>query len=315
MFNFTTTNVINYANDPLTGKPIVNADSENGIVAIRKVGNFKKENVTAIYKATANDPELAIVAMGFSGVDAVKGDVFRLNIYVGLTQASQNSLYSNDLVFKGKPFSVDFVYDGEWGSTLAALEKTINKYELMVYGSKLLKVKAESEILVLEATDEYQRFIKVNIEKFDKAAYAGMGEYTVVKSLDDVAIVEEREDFKSTEEGRFVGKEGFGTYSYVLHNLRIPTFERTRAFGVNQEESPIVGAKYDQYTIHYTVDRGVLGTNAVGDTVTSKTTHVFYVLDSLSENFGEAIAKLGTIIEVPETVGGASADSENEETI
>ena len=44
---------------------------------------------------------------------------------------------------------------------------------------------------------------------------------------------------------------------------------------------PIPGAHYNQYTIHYCVDRGPLGLNAVGDNVKSVTTVVFYVNTAL----------------------------------
>ena len=76
---------------------------------------------------------------------------------------------------------------------------------------------------------------------------------------------------------------------------------RTRVFGTNQDENPIIGAKYNQYTIHYCTDRGVLGTNAVGDTVKSVTTHVFYVNQNVASEFETALANIaptGGIIEV-----------------
>lgn len=119
-----------------------------------------------------------------------------------------------------------------------------------------------------------------------------MGEYTVVRSLDDLDEKTSNAAVTATEEGYFVGKEGFGTYSFLLHNLRLPTSARTRAFGINQDETPIVGAKYNQYTIHYCTNRGVLGLNAVGDTVKSVTTHVFYVKSELAADFEAALAKI-----------------------
>ena len=67
---------------------------------------------------------------------------------------------------------------------------------------------------------------------------------------------------------------------------------RTRAFGVNLDENPIIGAKYNQYTIHYCADRGQLGLNAVGDTTKSTTVHVFYVNQSVASEFEEALAKI-----------------------
>ena len=115
-------------------------------------------------------------------------------------------------------------------------------------------------------------------------AYPFTDKQVVLKSLSSESVKNyETLEKLGTSEGYFNGKLGFGTYSWVLHNLRIPTSARTHAFALNQEESPILGAKYNQYTIHYCVNRGVLGTNAVGDTVKSVTTHVFYVKDDLTD--------------------------------
>ena len=294
MFNFTTTNVINSNKDLSTGKALWSAQEEkDGKPAsfhVKRVNNFLAPNVVAIYKAEAADPEFAKACISLDGLGAKAGDTFRLAIYIGLTQASQDSRYSNDMILKGKPFAVDFVWTGSDSEKVAEkLVKTIKKYEIMVYGDKLLNVTQQGSYITIEAVNEYQRFKTVNIEKFDKEAHFGMGEYNVVKSLEDLTEVDSNVKVTGSTENYFVGKEGFGTYSFLLHNLRLPTSARTRAFGINQEETPIVGAKYDQYTIHYCANRGVLGLNAVGDVTKSVTTHVFYVNQALSADFESAL--------------------------
>ena len=315
MFQFTTTNVINSDKDLTTGKPLWTTKDATGSTPaslnIKRVNNFIATNVVAIYKAEAHDAENAKATIDFSQVSGTAGDVFRLHIYVGLSQASQSSLYANDLQWKGKPFSVDFVWEDSAANTVAKLVKTINKYSAMVYNKKMLNVTSSSTFLTIEATDEYQRFKFLNIEKFDADAYHGMGEYTVVRSLEDLDEKETNAEVTSAAEGYFVGKEGFGTYSFLLHNLRLPTYARNRWLALNQDETPIVGAKYNQYTIYYCVNRSILGDNAVGDMVKSRTTHVFYVKQDLASNFETALAKVGTVITVdkvgtpdPGTVAG-----------
>ncbi len=312
MFQFTTTNVVNSKVEATSGKELwkggEEANNNPAYFDFKRVNKFLKPNVTAIYKAVANDPEMAKISINLDGV-GMEGDQLRLSIYVGLTQASQESRYANDLIYKGKPFTVDFICKKTPAETVESLYKIINKYEVLVYGEKLLNVSYNSTFLVIEATNEYQRFKKVNIEKFDAEKYHGMGDYVVQKSLEEIDEKAKNSEVTNTAEGFFPGKEGFGTYSFLLHNLRIPTSMRTRAFGVNQDETPIVGAKYNQYTIHYCVDRGILGSNAVGDTVQSKTTHVFYVNDTLATDFETALAKIGTIVSVP-TVEEGSEDNE-----
>ena len=295
MFQFTTTNVINSNKDYTTGKPLWSAQEaaldKPAFLNIKRVSKFLKPNVVSIYKAVANDPEMAKVTIDLSQISGTDGESYRLSVYIGLTQASQESRYANDLILKGKPFTVDFVWKTSAAEVAKNLVKIINKYAVMVYGEKLLNVSCSDTFLTIEAVNEYQRFRKVNIEKFDKDAYSGRGEYNPVRTLDDLTE-KALSALNGTEEGYFVGKEGFGTYSYLLHNLRIPTPMRTRAFGVNLDENPIIGAKYNQYTIHYCTDRGVLGTNAVGDTVKSVTTHVFYVNQSVASEFETDLAKI-----------------------
>lgn len=308
MFQFTTTNVINSNKDYTTGKPLWSTQEANELshipasLNIKRVNKFLAPNVVAIYKALASDPSMAKVTLDLSQISGTDGESYRLAVYVGLTQASQESRYANDLILKGKPFTVDFVWKTSAADVAKNLAKTIDKYAVMVYGEKLLNVSYSGTFLTIEAVNEYQRFRKVNVEKFDKDAYFGRGEYNPVRTLENLTEKSTNAALTGTVEGYFVGKEGFGTYSYLLHNLRIPTAMRTRAFGVNLDENPIIGAKYNQYTIHYCTDRGVLGTNAVGDTVKSVTTHVFYVNQAVATEFESAlttIAPESTLVSVP----------------
>lgn len=307
MYQFTTTNVINSDKDLSTGKSLWTTEEASGskpaMLHIKRVNNFKASNVLAIYKAEAKDAELAKATIDFSQISGSEGEVFRLHIYVGLSQASQSSLYANDLQWKGKPLSVDFVWKDSAANTTKDLVKIINKYEMMVYGKKLLTVSNNSNYLTIEATDEYQRFKFLNVEKFDGEVYHGMGDYAVVRSLSDLLVKTTNAQVTNSAEGYFAGKEGFGTYSFLLHNLRIPTHDRTRYLALNQDETPIIGAKYNQYTIYYCTNRGILGDNAVGDIVKSRTTHVFYVKSDLASAFETALQKIGTIVPVtgPET--------------
>jgi hypothetical protein len=297
MFQFTTTNVINSDKDITTGKPLYTTGTD--ALTVKRVGTFKKSNVSAIYKAVATDPENVKVTIDLSTVTANKGDVLNLSIYIGLSQASQDSRYSNDLIYKGKPFSVDFVWQGDATTTAKKLVDTIKKYALLVYGEKLLTATANTTFVTIEGTNEYQRLRKLELGKYEKSAsvYPFTDTITVLKTLEDIPAKDSNAEVTEAEEGYFVGKEGFGTYAFLLHNLRIPTSARTAAFAINQSETPIVGAKYNQYTIHYCVERGPLGLNAVGDTVKSVTTHVFYVKSDLADAFETALKTVGTITE------------------
>ena len=318
MFQFTTTNVINSNTDVTTGKPLWSSQEakENTPASfyVKRVNKFMGPNVVSIYKAEANDPQMAKVTLDLSQIGGKDGESYRLSVYIGLTQASQDSRYANDLILKGKPFTVDFVWKTSAADVAKNLVKIINKYAVMVYGEKLLNVSYSGSFLTIEAINEYQRFRKVNIEKFDKDAYRGRGEYNPVRTLENLSKKTSAE-LTGAVEGYFLGKEGFGTYSYLLHNLRIPTAMRTRAFGVNLDENPIIGAKYNQYTIHYCTNRGQLGLNAVGDTVKSVTTHVFYVNSDIASDFEAALAKIGTVLAVAPGTKTPDPGTVNAETL
>jgi hypothetical protein len=292
MFQFTTTNVINSNKDLTSGKDlwtVVEANDEKGTPAslnVKRVMNFKQPNVVSITKTDPVDGIAPVVNIDFSKITASEGDRLRLFIYVRLTEGSNFSLYANDFYYKGKPFSIDFTWKGEAKDVVAALEKNIKKYLVAVHGEKIANVKADGTSLVITGVSEYQRFAKVAVEKLDADAHFGMGEYVEVLGNDDLTEVD-----KPTVSANqiFKGTEGFGTYSWILHNLRLPTDARTAPWAVNSDEAPIPGAKYTQFTIHYCVNRGTLGTNAVGDQVVSHTTHVFYVHESLVSEFEKAL--------------------------
>lgn len=303
MFQFTTTNVLNSLKDLTTGKDLITTVNASGKeeVMIKRIGNFKKANVESIHHTAGSEAELAAVCMDLTNVVA-KDKKYRLNMYIGLTQGSADSRYANDLYHKGKAFSIDFEGLTTAAETVAKLADVLKKYDIFVYGDKQLNVYSSGALLALEAVNEYQRFVRVNIEELNASAYFEMGDYKVIKSLDDI-----KKDMASHDavvksgtpvaEGLFVGKEGFGTYSYLLHNLRLPTATRSGAFAWNKEESPVPGVIYDEYVIRYCVNRGELGLNAVGDTVKSVTTHVIYVPSALSATVKTELGKIGTVVD------------------
>lgn len=292
MFQFTTTNVFNSNYDLTTGKPLWSeqdaTDEKGASLNIKRVGNFNADYVTHIYKSVAIEPENAEATVDLSLLNAEDGDKFCLSMYIRLTEGSNYSLYANDSYYKGKPFVIEFVWKGDDPVKNAHnIVKTIDKFLLNIHGEKIVDVKHKGGSLVIRGINEFQRFAKLDISKLDEKAYHGMGKYDVVLSSEN----EDEIEFKQ-------GVEGFGTYTWILNNLRLPTPMRTRWEAINKEENPIPGALYNQYTIHYCVNRGTLGNNAVGDQVTSHTTHVFYVNQDISDDFETALSKIGKIEEV-----------------
>lgn len=255
---------------------------------IKRHLNFLKPNVVSITKAEFVPSKFAKATLNLLHLGKTEGS-FRLAIYVKLAQSSANSYYANSLVFKGKPFYVEFVWKkDELASTVAArIKDTVKKYMLTVYEKELVKVTAEGSIVTITATDEYQRFEKVDIEEYVKNDSPLYGSFEVVKSA-KVAETEGADENFVIEQG----VEGFGTYQWILKNLRLPTVERTSWTAINADEAPIIGAKYDEFVIRYCTERGVMGGDAVGEVTKSLTTHVFYVNKEVSADFEAALLKI-----------------------
>lgn len=279
MFQWTNTIVLNSLKDATTGldKIVKGAD----FVEVRRVNKYLKDNVSAMWKRAASDPVIGKAEFTITNPGA---GIYRLKLYIRLS-GSQNSYYSNDFVFKGKPFAYEFKIASN--STTAAdvakeIKRVIDKITAF-YGDKYIKVEVAGDKLTIHGIDEYQLFTEAKIQKLNVAANNPLT----------------NEVFEDVIEGTITKSvEGFGTYTHILKDLRLPTIEARKFEAINQEELPVPGAKYNQYIIEYKVDRGLFGGAAVGQQVTSKTTHVFYVLDSLAADFETALKVLGPIMEI-----------------
>lgn len=269
MFQFTTTHVINSNQDLSTGLALwsLGDDKEgNKTLHIKGINNFKDANVTAIYKAEGNEGNPEVLTIDFSSISAEKGDTLRLSLYIRLTQSDNSSYYANDTQYKGRPFTIEFPWLGDAASTLKNLKKLITKYGLMVFEKEVVKTSISGNTLVLTAVNEFQRFHMHKLEKYVES---------------DKPFAEIWEEIEGVSEITTEGVEGFGTYGYILRNIKLPTLENTCAFAPKANEMPVPGALYNQYTIHYCADRGPLGMNAVGHNVQSVTTHVLFVNKAL----------------------------------
>lgn len=285
MFQYTNTIVLNSLKDVTTGLDKIVEDSDS--IEVRRVNKFLKSNVSAMYKRAASDPVIGKAEFTITNPGA---GIYRLKLYIRLS-GSQNSYYSNDFVFKGKPFVYEFKIASDTTPTTDVakeIKKVIDKIQAF-YGDKYIKTKVAENKLTIHGVDEYQLFTEAKIQKLNTAANNPLT----------------NEVFEDVIEGTITKSvEGFGTYTHILKDLRLPTIEARKFEAVNQEELPIPGAKYTQYIIEYKVDRGLFGGAAVGQQVTSKTTHVFYVLDSLAAKFETALKVLGTIHEIKKPGAG-----------
>lgn len=295
MFKWTNTLIVN-SNSDSSGKAKWSAqpeDTDSGVVGsfeFKRVNKFLKPNVVHIYKRAASDPVLGKVTftMDNQGVGN-----YRVALYIRLS-GSQNSYYSNDFVFKGRPLMYEFAIK-DASATAADIAKeaarVIEKIQT-IYGDHWIKASANGNNLVIEGMDEYQLFTKAEIQKFDPTLNTALvgGEFVTIAT----ALPTDDPDYDGVNT-IVKSKEGFGTYWMILKDLRLPTLEARRFAALNEEELPVAGAKYNQYTIYYCKERGIMGGDAVGEVTKSMTTHVFYVKKDLAADFETALGNIGTV--------------------
>lgn len=151
--------------------------------------------------------------------------------------------------------------------------------------NEFIKVSVDGTKVVIDATDEYMFFKEENV-KFEKYEVVGcdtcLGEYIPKKITVEVTP----------------GKQPFATGTWIMENLRLPNTLNYRYFGSN-DEMPVAGLVYTQYTFNYASERpGLGGHSGVGQGITAITTHTFYVAPEAVEDFENAFADVkGGIVE------------------
>lgn len=305
MFQFTTTTIVNSLKDyNFPDKNLITEVKEGSTVVgihIKRDFKFLADNIVAIYKRAAHDPQMAEATIDLTAVTAPAEDTtFRIAVYIRLS-GSQNSYYANDFVFKGKPFYIEFLWRaGETAANVAKkVIKVAKKYQQMVYEYQLLDITENAGIITIKGTDEYQTLTKVDLEKFDEnegpwQEGGHVGAFIPVDTLDEESVYHTGDVVTLVQQA----VQGFGTYRNMIKDYRLPTAANTRWTRIIQDETPVVGAKYNQYTIVQCVKRGIMGGDAVGEVVKSKTTHVFFVNQALATEFEAELAKIGTVEEV-----------------
>lgn len=105
--------------------------------------------------------------------------------------------------------------------------------------------------------------------------------------------------------GNYVpNKVEVGTAAWIQENLRFPSYPNLRYDALNEEEYPVKGGLYVQYSFGYcSPRRGLHGQGTVGQALKSITTHTFYVLSSIANEFETAIKEAfgsEVIVDIPD---------------
>lgn len=230
----------------------------------------------------------------------------RLDIYLGV-EGAEPYIYSTPWVQKGMPFWIEFtVKEADEAATIAKnVADMLKKNHVFLCDKDLINVSVDGAKLVLEGATEYQRFRKIEISTFD--AYDDYAEKVAELDPKD----EDATDITLDERG----KNSFGTYSQIIKDLRLPTAANYQWTHIRQVETPIVGAIYNQYIVEYEAPASNDGLHAVGQRMTSHTTHVFWVKNdsALISAWETALGTIGTVVDVDaDSVSTLSEDGEDE---
>lgn len=219
MFSFTTQTIYN-AITPATDAQvkagtIKNANlitSTGGRIPSIRIGNtrFDLPYVTDIQIKAPSKESLASVTFDMADVIPQTGETTgRIALYLGLSMGSQDSFYSNALVYKGKPFYVEFPVKSTDTADVVAkrVAKIAKKYLLFETGEKekiltvttvatpAVQADAGNNIeaadavgtVTFEAVNGYQIIKKAELQSYDPKAYtidccSDQGDFITIKT-------------------------------------------------------------------------------------------------------------------------------------
>lgn len=292
--NYTNTFIINSAID--TKSQLAKWSSQAGQDGkpanfdVKRCGHFTKDNVRHIWKTPYNagtKGKLTItMKKGTFGVGGSGNGSYQILIWVMLSGATapQDSRYANDFVEKGKPYAFSIEVTDSMATTnmATAFADQINRMSQEYDDYELVATASGSDLIIEHGEADmayYLKFTKGQLMQFNE-------------TNDNPA----RKDYTLVQNGVTVEPvEPFGTYDHLIRTISLPTFANRAWLNPNEEQQPIVGGHYNQYVIEMQEEVGVQGMSHMGQVVEARTTHVFYVLDSIASSFETALSQVGEI--------------------
>lgn len=269
--NFQTNTIINSTN--LFGKAKSNSTLEAEDMFQVKYGfNFKKDCVKSIrYKAGYNFTPCE-ATLNFANVTAptTGTDYYRLDIYLA-AEGAEPAAYANDMGKKVIPFWVEFTVKKGESNIAAKVADLLKKNNVFFMGEQLINTTVSGNVITLTGATEYQRFDKIQLYKYETE---GIG----MEEVANVATITKK------------GTNSFGTYSQLIKDLRLPTAANTNWTARFKEDTPTVGAIYNQYIIEYQAPANNNSMQAVGGQLDSVTVHSFWVNQAIDSAWKTAIA-------------------------
>lgn len=243
----------------------------NSLEGVEKVGNdyridgmlYKKAYMGPVFKTEYVKGEKAKLEINVG--NATNAKVMQFVIELGLDNDYRGDFTSVYSYFR-KPIVVTLAP----GSNAETVAKAFKKAGFVDY--KLYDVEDSGNVVTLTMSDSYiivRKAELIDVVCNEAGCTETIEEPKVLATLDSK---EEAKVFTYTE-----NVAEFGTYNYMIHNLRLPTHANIRFASQAEVEMPVKGGKYNQYTFEYTVPRRLGGLSVAGQKNWSTTTHTFFV--------------------------------------
>ena len=242
---------------------------------------YKNEYVGPVYKTEAVDGAKAKLVID---LDKVKGsdvknveNVMQFVIELGLDNDYRGD-FGSVLFYFRKPIVVTMDVNSDVDTVAKAFEKAgVVDYKLYnVYTAKSENkpegVNPTGNQIVLVMADNYITVRKAEV--MDLVCTQGCNEQGEISTLAYTFDLKDAAVYTKNN-------VGFGTYDYMIHNLRLPTYANIRFASPAEVEMPVKGGKYTQYSFEYTVPRRLGGLSVAGQKTESTTIHTFFVLNTL----------------------------------
>lgn len=321
MFQYTHEVIFNSLTMPDGSDRLVRNGGSTGPLTIKRGGEYWKAFIQdqKVYKTVGNVGTYELLKIDvekFAEAFPPREDetsfmaagTYQLSLFVKLLDphALYEFGYPNYKTF-GRHILVGFdVVAGDEAKDVAAklyesLALAIRREELLVggLGDGIVEPFEEGTdtVIALRANHYALRFDTVGLALYDETTCDScIGEY-----LPTIDIFTNKVTKMNAASVEVPGVEPFATGQWLIENLRFPTYPNIRWAAVGEEDRPVPGLVYVQYSFAYDSPRPQFGgISGVGQKVEAVTRHIYYVPESLASAFEQAFTNLG--VEIVETM-------------
>ena len=258
---------------------------------------YKKKYIGTVYVTAPVDAENARLGIDLNAVSTAattEGSIRHVQFVLGLgLDNDYRGDFGSARYYFRKPVVVNLDVD-----TLADTDTVVKAFEkVAVSGEKLFTVVTEGTDMVegasltLVMNDCY-----ITVRKAEAVGYY-CADSCNGEGMEQPVLLKDLKNTKIDENPAYISNVvGFGTYDYMIHNLRLPTNANWRFTSPAASEMPMVGGKYTQFSFEYTVPRRLGGVSVAGQKNYSTTIHTFFVLNDLADTFKACFTKTEDVV-------------------